>query len=277
MIGLVRLGHPFPSSLDAIVTGFLAVIAGASPPVAVALGLAMLSLQVSIGALNDLADADRDRERKPGKPIPARLVGRRTARVVVLVGLVVGLGVSAMLGLATLGVAAVGVASGYLYDLRLKATAWAWLPFAVGLPLLPIYAWVGATGAVPAALALVVPLGMLAGAAVALLNGLVDVERDRAAGLATPAVTLGPVRARRLAAVLVAVATFGVIGSLAAIAAPSGAWALVALGASSVVVGLVLAGSASTTTRQRGWETAAVGIGLLAAGWAVGFAGAGRL
>ena len=79
-------------------------------------------------------------------------------------------------------VAVAGTATGYAYDLRLKTTAWAWLPFAIGLPLLPVYAWVGATGQVPAPFVLLVPLAVLAGAAVALLNGLVDVERDRAAG-----------------------------------------------------------------------------------------------
>ena len=243
----------------------------------VALGLAMLGLQVSIGALNDLADMDRDRGRKPGKPIPAGLVGQGMARAVVVGGLVVGLALSASIGLLTLAVALAGVGTGYAYDLRLKATAWAWLPFAIGLPLLPIYAWVGATGAIPIALALVVPLGVPAGAAVALLNGLVDVERDRAANVMTPAIRLGPVRARRVAAVLLAFVVIGVAGSLAVIAPPPIAWAFVAVASGALVVGVALVGSESGGTRERGWETAAIGIGLLAAGWAVGFAARGLL
>ena len=38
------------------------------------------------------------------------------------------------------------LAIGYGYDLRFKGTAWSWLPFAVGIPLLPVFGWVGATG-----------------------------------------------------------------------------------------------------------------------------------
>jgi 4-hydroxybenzoate polyprenyltransferase len=259
------------------VTGALALVAGASPSRAATLGVAMLALQVSIGALNDLTDIDRDRGRKAAKPIPAGLVGEGTARVVVVAGLAVGLGLSAGIGPATLGVAVAGTATGYLYDLRLKATAWAWLPFAIGLPLLPVYAWVGATGRVPAPFALLVPLGILAGAALALLNGLVDVERDRAAGVVTPAIRLGPVRARQVAAVLLAGVGAGAVGSLAAIGGSAAAWAVSLAGLGSIGLGLVLAGSAAADRRERGWEVAAVGIGLLAAGWAVGFAGRGLL
>lgn len=275
--GLIRLGHPFPSLLDAVVTGALALVAGAAPSRAATLGVAMLALQVSIGALNDLSDVDVDRGRKSGKPIPAGLVGEGTARAVVAGGLAVGLGLSAAIGFATLGVAVAGTATGYVYDLRLKATAWAWLPFAIGLPLLPVYAWVGATGQIPAPFVLLVPLGVLAGAAVALLNGLVDVERDRAAGVATPAARLGPARSRQLAAVLLAGVAAGVVGSLAAIGADATAWALSLVGLGSIVAGLVLVGSSAADRRERGWEAAAIGLGLLAAGWTVGFAGRGLL
>jgi len=274
---LIRLGHPFPSLLDAVVTWALALVAGAMPSRAATLGVAMFALQVSIGALNDLTDIDLDRGRKRGKPIPAGLVGEGTARVVVAGGLAVGLGLSAAVGPATLGVAIAGTATGYAYDLRLKATAWAWLPFAIGLPLLPVYAWVGATGQVPAPFVLLVPLGVLAGAAVALLNGLVDVERDRAAAVATPAVRLGPVRARQVAAVLLAGVATGVVGSLAAIGAAAIAWAISLVGLVSMVIGLILVGSSAADRRERGWEAAAVGLALLAAGWAVGFAGQGLL
>lgn len=237
----------------------------------------MVALQVSIGALNDVVDAERDRGRKPGKPIPAHLVARRTALLVVLVGLVVGLAGSLAVSPATAAVAVAGVAVGYAYDLRLKASAWAWLPFALGLPLLPIYAWVGATGGVPAAFVLVIPLGIAAGAALALLNGLVDVERDHAAGVATPVARLGPARARRVAALLLGMVAIGVGGSLWLAGVAAAAWITAFAGGVGLATGLVLAGSASPARRERGWEAAAVGIGLLATGWAIGLAGRGLL
>jgi len=241
------------------------------------LGVAMVSLQVSIGTVNDLTDAERDRGHKPGKPLPAGLVGRRTAMAVAVGGLVLGLGLSLVAGPTTSAIAAAGVLTGYAYDLRLKGTAWSWLPFAIGLPLLPVYAWVGATGGVPVAFAFLVPLGIAAGGAVALLNGLVDIERDRAAGLTTAAVRLGPRRARRTAAGLLALIAIGVCGSLLAIGAGALAIALAVLGAVLAGVGAWAVGDPSSARRERGWEAGAIGIGLMAAGWAIGFAERGRL
>lgn len=255
----------------------LALLAGGSPATAAVLGGAMVGLQVSIGALNDLVDVELDRGRKPGKPIPAGLVGRRAAAIVVAAGLAIGLSLSATAGWATLLVAVVGVAVGYAYDLRLKRTVWAWLPFAIGLPLLPVFSWVGATGGIPAAFGLLVPLAVVAGAALALLNGIVDVDRDRAAGVATPAVRLGRERARRLAAVLLGVVAVGALASLAIVGAIAAAWGVCLAGVSLVAVGLVLAGSTAASRRERGWEASAVGLSLIAAGWVVGFAVAGRL
>ncbi len=192
-------------------------------------------------------------------------------------GLVIGLGLSVLAGPATAVIAAAGVLTGYAYDLRLKGTAWSWLPFAIGLPLLPVYAWVGATGEVPVAFAFLVPLGIAAGAAAALLNGLVDIERDRAAGLTTAAVRLGPRRSRRVAAGLLAVVALGAVGSLLAIGAGAPAIVVAVLGAALAGVGVWAVGDPSSARRERGWEAGAIGIGLLAAGWAIGFAERGRL
>lgn len=275
--GLVRLGHPFPSLLDGIVTAVLASVAGADRSRAAFLGLAMVSLQVSIGALNDVLDVERDRGRKPGKPMPAGLVGRSSALAVIAAGLILGLGLSALAGPAVLVVALVGTGVGWAYDIRLKTTGWAWLPFAVGLPLLPIFAWVGATGRIPAAFGLLLPLAVVAGAGVALLNGLADIDRDRAAGVTTPVVRLGAQRARRLSGTLLALVGIGALGSLATVGAEPWAWLATIVGLSLVVTGLVLAGSSSGARRERGWEAGTIGLGLVAAGWVLGFAGRGLL
>ncbi len=255
----------------------LALVAGATAGRALLLGLAMVGLQVSIGALNDRVDVERDRGHKPGKPIPAGLVGQGTAGAIVLGGLALGLGLSLIAGPAVALVAGLGVGAGYLYDLRLKATAWAWLPFAIGLPLLPIYAWLGASGRIPGAFILLVALAVPAGAAVALLNGLVDLERDRAAAVRTPAVRLGSARARLVAGGLLAVVAAGVITSLVAVGASGVAVVVATAGIVAVAVGLVLGGVESPARRERGWEASAIGIGLMAAGWALGFAGRGLL
>jgi 4-hydroxybenzoate polyprenyltransferase len=76
---LLRLVHPFPSALNAILVLGIAVLAGGELPVAFQLALAMLGIQFCIGAVNDLYDEELDAKSKPFKPIPARRVTRRTA------------------------------------------------------------------------------------------------------------------------------------------------------------------------------------------------------
>ena len=57
---------------------------GAASDVVLRTGLAMTVVQFGIGALNDVVDAPRDAGRKPGKPIPAGAVNRRSAEVLVV-------------------------------------------------------------------------------------------------------------------------------------------------------------------------------------------------
>jgi 4-hydroxybenzoate polyprenyltransferase len=93
---------------------------------------------------------------------------------------VLGLGISATFGVAVLAVAALGLAIGYAYDLVAKGTAWSWLPFALGIPLVPVYGWLAGAGELPPLTGLLAAAAILAGAALAIANAAVDVERDRA-------------------------------------------------------------------------------------------------
>jgi 4-hydroxybenzoate polyprenyltransferase len=237
----------------------------------------MFGLQASIGSLNDLLDVERDRGRKPGKPLPRGLISVRAARLVVGGGLALGLLLSLAGGPVVLVVAVLGVGTGYAYDLRLKATAWSWLPFAFGLPLLPVYAWLGATGAIPPAFLLLVPLAVLGGAALALANELADDERDRQAGVRTSVGVLGAERAWRLGAGLQAAVSLVAAGSLVVSGAP-----IAALGAADgsiamIIVGLALGRSPKAGTRERGWEVQAIGLGCLALAWLAGLVSRGLL
>jgi 4-hydroxybenzoate polyprenyltransferase len=124
----------------------VAAIAGTDGVTAVRLGVAMTSLQASIGSLNDLVDAPRDVGRTPAKPIPGGLVSRPVAWSVVATTAVVGVALSIPSGPVTAALAVVVLGIGYAYDVRFKGTAWSWVPFAVGIPLLPAYGWLGTTG-----------------------------------------------------------------------------------------------------------------------------------
>ncbi len=182
MVGLVRLVHPFPSTLDAVVTLALALLAGAGAGRAALLGAAMLAIQFSIGAVNDLVDAPADARAGRSKPLVDGRVPARLAMGVAALAGPAGLVLAALAGPATALVALLGYGIGLAYDLRLKATPWSWLPYATGIPLLPVFAWIGATGELPFPILVLAGLGVLGGGALAIANALADAGRDAASG-----------------------------------------------------------------------------------------------
>jgi 4-hydroxybenzoate polyprenyltransferase len=266
-----RLVHPFPSLLDGVVVALVAMVAGAGAPVALALGISMTLLQSSIGTVNDLVDAPRDAGHKPGKPIPAGLVSVRTARIVALVTAAGGLLLALVGGPWLVALAVVVLGIGLAYDLWAKGTTLSWLPFAVGIPLLPVFGWYGATGALPGLFVVLVPAAANAGTALAVSNALVDMERDEAAGVRSIALALGPSRAGWLVIVLHAVVALLALGTAIVLDAPAG-WVVAILLASAApiggaVLGVVAAGRPGTSWRELAWEVQAIGTGLLAVAW----------
>lgn len=270
----LRFVHPFPSVLNGAATFALALLAGGSVPVALRLGLGMTAIQFSIGALNDLADAPRDRGRTPVKPLAEGLVSLTRARVIALAAATVGFTLAAASGVPTLLVAVAGAACGYAYDVRLSRTAWAWLPLAVALPLVPVYAWLGAAGSVPDQVVTLVPIAMLAGGGLAVGNALADLHADATSGRPSVAARLGRQTAWRLHAL----ALTGAAG-LAFLALPPhptpGGVALVITGSAVLATGAVtmaVATSPAGVARARlGWQTEAIGVALLAIGWVLAF------
>ena len=250
-----------------------AAVAGGDPGTALRLGISMTALQASIGTLNDLVDAPTDQGRKPGKPIPAGVVTPGLARVVVLAA--AGLGVLLALpgwpGLVALALSVLAI--GYGYDRYAKGTAWSWLPFAVGIPLLPAYGWYGATGSLAAWFAALLPLAAVAGTALAIGNARVDVERDRDAGTRTVATALGLERSWW---VLVGLWCGLGAAALAALvfldAASSGSTSLVVLGLVVVLVGTAIGRHGDPVQRERSWEVQAIGAAVGAVGWIIAVA-----
>ena len=252
----------------------------------------MLGLQTSIGALNDLVDEPLDAGRKPGKPLPRGLVTRREAAAVAAVTGIGGLALSVPSGPATLAAALVAISLGYVYDLRLSRTALSWLPLALALPVLPIHAWLGATGAVAPGLITLVPAAVLAGAALAIANGLVDVERDLAGGRRGIVVALGPgpswlVHAAMLAIVVVLALALApsppaMSGLMSSAASPLRGVDLLAtlrfvglpVGIAAIGLGAVLLRAGSARLRERGWELEALGVAAAGVAWLAGTAAA---
>lgn len=271
--GLVRLTHPFPSLLDGVATAVFAALAGADLSTAVRLGLAVTALQASIGTLNDVIDAPRDAGHKPGKPIPAGLVSLATARVGVIVAAAVGLLLVVPSGLAVLALAVAILAIGYGYDRFAKGTAWSWLPFAVGIPLLPVFGWLGAAGTVPGSFAILLPAAVLAGAALAIANARADLDRDAAAGVVSVATTLGPDRAWTIGAILFGLVGGVAIGSLVATRTTGLPFVGAIVGIVVISAGTWFGRGDDARRRERAWEAQAVGVAILAAAWLAGMVG----
>jgi 4-hydroxybenzoate polyprenyltransferase len=250
----------------------IALLAGGDLLAALRLGGSMVALQASIGSLNDVIDAPADAGRKPGKPIPSGVVAPATARLVVVVGAVTGVLLAGISGPGMVVLAAVTLGVGYGYDFRAKGTTWSWLPFAIGIPLLPVFAWFGVTGRLPAQFAILVPAAVAAGAALAIANARADLERDLAAGRGSVAARLGPDRAWLLSAVLLVAVLLAAFGSLwirgttpLAFGATMAAGGVIAIG-----LGWARRATSSAARRERAWEIQAVGVALLAAAWLAG-------
>ena len=249
----------------------------------------MLAIQLSIGAFNDLNDAATDAVSKPSKPIPAGTARASEARVLAIGGLVAGLALSWPSGPAVTAIAATGAACGYAYDAGLKRTSLSWLPLAVALPLLPAFAWLGASagpasplgeGFPPGALVLL-PLAVVAGTALAISNALVDLDADRAAGLSTVVARLGAGRSWWLHAGLLAGVVLVALATLVASAAGGPGAIVFTAGVVLLASGVWLtrrspavAGGARGWLIRRAWEIETVGIGLLGIGWVAAMAAA---
>ena len=271
LVAAARLVHPFPSLLDGAVVALIALVAGGSPPVALALGLSMTCLQFAIGTVNDIVDAPFDAGIRPGKPIPAGIVSPGRAfrwrcwprwRASCSPWSV---------GRAWCCSPWSGLGIGLAYDLWAKGTTLSWLPLAVGVPLLPLYGWYGATGEIPGLFLVIVPAAANAGTALAISNAIVDMERDEAAGNRSIALALGPGRASGLVLVLHLVVAVLAVATTAVVGAPTG-WVLAVLAAAFVplggaVLGIAAAAREATGLRELAFEVQAVGIGLLAVAW----------
>jgi 4-hydroxybenzoate polyprenyltransferase len=259
----------------AVVT--IALIAGADAGVAVRLGVGMLGLQFAIGSANDLADASDDMVAKPDKPIPAGLVSRGAVSAVGAAAAAIGFVAVATVSAGALLMGALGLADGLAYDVRLKRTPLAWMAFAAGVGLLPLYAWFGARGSVPPALVGVVALAVAAGAALALANAYVDLEADRRSGISSVATMFGPRKTLLTdAALLAAVQVVALVTTL--VTAGATAALLLEVGGCGVAwFGLGLAATDDNRVRPLVWEIQAVGILALGAVWLSVLSSAGIL
>jgi 4-hydroxybenzoate polyprenyltransferase len=274
-LGRLALLHPFPTVLVAAATGVLGLVAGAGVESAAIMAVSMAGFQAAIGTVNDLVDAPSDAVGQPWKPIPAGRVSRRVAEIVALTAAALGVVGSAALGAGTLVVGLAGLGLGLAYDMWAKRAGWGWLCLTLALPLVPVYAWLGAGAGLPPDLGLLVVMAVLAGVELAIANGLVDLAADTESGSRSIAVRLGPSRGR-LVMVAAAAALIGLAWLTGVDAADRAlgpalplALGLMAVGSALLLLGVIWSARRGERGAWRGWHVQTVGVAGLAIGWFV--------
>ena len=255
LVGLLRLAHPLPTLLNAIIAAALTSTAGGSAAQAVLAAITMLGVHTSIGAMNDLLDQTNDAGREE-KPLVGGSVSPREARVMVGVAATAGLAAASALSSTSLAIAAAGATLGYLYNAGIKRTPISFLPFALGVALIPVFAWSAAGAQLPAAIATLCLIALPGGSALALQNALADRELDQSVGANGAVVRLGHRRTILMIALLHGITYLLILVSAPVTASP----VLLTAGGLLLGLGVTLSTRVPRALRQRGWEVSALAL-----------------
>lgn len=255
LAGLLRLAHPLPTLLNAIIAAALTSTAGGSATQSALAAITMLGVHTSIGAMNDLLDQMSDAGRGE-KPLVGGSVSPREARVMVVVAATAGLAAASALSSTSLMIAAAGATLGYLYNAGIKRTPISFLPFAFGVALIPIFAWSAAGVPLPAAIATLCLIALPGGSALALQNALADRELDQSVGANGAVVRLGHRRTILMIALLHGITYLFILVSAPAMASP----VLLTAGGLLLGIGVTLSTRVPRALRQRGWEVSALAL-----------------
>lgn len=168
-------------------------------------------------AANDWCDRHVDAINEPDRPIPSGRIPGRWGLYIALIMTALAFGVGALLGTWGFIATCVGVICAWAYSaepIRLKKSGW-WGPGTVGLCYEGLPWFTGAAvmaGAMPDAKIILIALLYALGAhGIMTLNDFKALEGDRATGVRSLPVTLGPERAARLACIVMASAQVIVI------------------------------------------------------------------
>jgi 4-hydroxybenzoate polyprenyltransferase len=120
----MRSSHPGPSIAVTVITVGLGISSGLDPFRIVALGLAMLAGQLSVGLSNDWIDAERDRAvARADKPIALGEIGASTVRNAALACALAMVVLAIALGWQAELVLIVAVGAAWAYNAWLKKSS----------------------------------------------------------------------------------------------------------------------------------------------------------
>ncbi|WP_437112498.1 UbiA family prenyltransferase [Streptomyces cinnamoneus] len=175
--------HPGPAAAVTGLATALAAVAGQGGGRCVLAGTAVLAGQLSVGWSNDAFDARRDAAAgRRDKPVASGAVGEEAVWGAAFTALALCVPLSLAWGPLAGAVHLAGVVAAWAYNLRLKATVWSWLPYAVGFASLPAFVVLGLPGRAWPAWWLVAA-GALLGVGAHLADVLPDIAGDVATGV----------------------------------------------------------------------------------------------
>lgn len=191
--GFFLLCHPFPVLFHISAVAVFALLAAWPHLDWNIFGLivaAHAAMQLSIAVCNDYCDRQVDTISKKDKPIPRGLIRPWEALITGLLLIVIMVLLLLPLNPLALLVSLLYLALGQSYNFGLKATPLSGIVFALAIPLIPVYAFVG-TGRIISFIFWVIPVAALLGIALNLANSLPDIEEDAANNARTLAIVLG--------------------------------------------------------------------------------------
>ncbi|WP_040918855.1 UbiA family prenyltransferase [Saccharomonospora glauca] len=236
-VALVRASHPEPAVVVTVVAAVLAASVGRDGAGVLAVAVAVLAGQLSVGWLNDFLDAERDRlAGRRDKPVVTHAVSRRALAPATVVAAVVCVPASLASGLAAGMVHLLAVASAWSYNLGVKSTPLSVLPYALSFGLLPTFVVLGLPGSPPPPWWLPA-VGALLGAGAHFTNVLPDLAADAATGVRGLPHRIGAVGSRIAAAALLLTAS--VLLAVTTTAEPLVAVGLPAVAAAVLVTGFL--------------------------------------
>ncbi|RLK53799.1 UbiA family prenyltransferase [Actinokineospora cianjurensis] len=235
MIPLLRAAHPEPAVAVTLAATGLAIGLGQTPWGAVAVAAAVFTGQLSVGWLNDVVDAERDaRVGRTDKPVAVGTVSRSLVRTLVLISATAAVGLSFLSGPVAGAAHVVALMSAWAYDLRLKATPFSLVPYAVSFGLLTAFVTLGLPSPYWPPWWLVATASLL-GSAAHFANVLPDLADDRRTGVVGLPHRIGPTGSRVAAALLVLAASATLVAGLPTVLG------FLALGAAVIVTAVGLA------------------------------------
>jgi 4-hydroxybenzoate polyprenyltransferase len=197
---VVEMFHFPPILVVLFASGLFAVIASDGPVPAGRIALyltAVLCSQMAIGVHNDYCDRHLDAAATPARAIPAGIVSPAQSLQLTAALLVVSTAIALPLGVGVVALGILGTSMGFLYNAWAKGTPWAWAPFWLALPTLAMASFV-VVDAYDSELLMAYAIGLPLVVPVYIADTLIDIESDRAHGVRSLAVRLGPARSRVL-------------------------------------------------------------------------------